>query len=67
MTIFSNTLQIHRVNSLPDDDSLDAMHFINEFLMPIKKLSDLHGAARQKQMYILDIVRSINTCPSLTR
>jgi hypothetical protein len=56
MTIFSNMLQIHGVNSLPDDNSFDAVHFINEILMPIEKLSDLHGAASQKQVHILHIV-----------
>jgi hypothetical protein len=35
--------------------------------MPIEKLSDLHGAASQKQVHILHIVWSINTCPTLTR
>jgi hypothetical protein len=48
MTTFSNTFQIHGVNSLPDDDSFDAVHLVNEILMPIEKLFDLHGAASQK-------------------
>jgi hypothetical protein len=51
--IFWNIIGRYRyiINQLPDDDSFDAMHFINNTLISIEKLPDLHAANQTKYLF----------------